>query len=324
MAAIYSGIHLKLKSPQTPWEDKLKLARFAWISNQCLLSNKEQVLLDWCTHALTGWYSRKVEFPEKVLEGLWCYLDDLLHSRKLHTLLKQGKTISLRLNMAQFMVRSSSQDASLTLPFTVPTVTSMTSLLRQGEGLFTNPHHVIVVLGALQSVPLDHLTPPVYQSAFLAVHEALFAIIQCHPQVMLNAAPSFLNVFHRLLASIMQEGRQRGDSDTGPDSDAYLQCSRLIERMYSHIAATAESFTTLSAFMVAQYVTELQKVTLRPSIKQHLTEGIYRILDLCLEQDIKFLTVGLQMGVREVFNELYSSYTHYHKAQRQGEDKYTV
>lgn len=43
MAAIYSGIHLKLKSPQTPWEDKLKLARFAWVSSQCLLPNKEQV-----------------------------------------------------------------------------------------------------------------------------------------------------------------------------------------------------------------------------------------------------------------------------------------
>ncbi|XP_054473474.1 unhealthy ribosome biogenesis protein 2 homolog [Anoplopoma fimbria] len=221
-----------------------------------------------------------------------------------------------------FLVKSSAQDVSLTLPFTVPTVTSMTSLLRQGEGLFSNPHHVILVLGALQSVPLDHLTPSVYQSAFLAVHEALFAVIQCHPQVMLNAAPSFLNVFYRLVASIMQEGRQRGDSDT--DGDVYLQCSRLIERMYSHIAATAESFTTLSAFMVAQYVAELQKVTLRPDVKLHLTEGIYRILDLCVEQDIKFLTAGLQAGVREVFNELYGSYTHYHKAQRQGEDKYTV
>ncbi|XP_028433309.1 unhealthy ribosome biogenesis protein 2 homolog isoform X1 [Perca flavescens] len=221
-----------------------------------------------------------------------------------------------------FLVKSSTQDVSLTLSFTVPTVMSMTSLLRQGEGLITNPHHVILVLGALQSMPLDHLTPSVYQSAFLAVHEALFAFIQCHPQVMLNAAPSFLNVFYRLVASIMQEGRQRGDSDT--DSDMYLQCSRLIERMYSHIAATAESFTTLSAFMVAQYVTELQKVTLRPDVKLHLTEGIYRILDLCTEHDIKFLTAGLQMGVREVFNELYSSYTHYHKAQRQGEDKYTV
>lgn len=46
----------------------------------------------------------------------------------------------------------------------------------------------------------------------------------------------------------------------GPGCDVYLQCSRLVERMYSHIAATAESFTTLSTFIVAQYVTELQKV----------------------------------------------------------------
>ncbi|XP_029353960.1 unhealthy ribosome biogenesis protein 2 homolog [Echeneis naucrates] len=223
-----------------------------------------------------------------------------------------------------FLVRSSGADVSLTLPFTVPTVMSLTSLLRQGEGLITNPHHVILALGALQSVSLDHLTPLVYQSAFLAVHEALFAIIQCHPQVMLNAAPSFLNVFYRLVASIMREGRQRGDGDTVPGCDVYLQCAKLTERMYSHIAATAERFTTLSAFIVSQYVTELQKVTLHPDIKQHLTEGIYQILDLCVEQDLKFLKAGLQTGVREVFNDLYDSYTNYHKAQRQGEDKYTV
>ncbi|KAG7481706.1 hypothetical protein JOB18_002610 [Solea senegalensis] len=223
-----------------------------------------------------------------------------------------------------FLVRMCSQDASLTLPFTVPAVTSMTSLLRQGEGLISNPHHVILVLGALQSVTLDHLSPHAYKSTFNTVHESLFAIIQCHPQVLLNAAPSFLNVFYRLVVSIMQEGRQKGDSDTGSDSDVYLQCSRLIERMYSHIAVSAETFTTLSAFMVAQYVTELQKVTLRPDIKLHLTEGIYQILDLCAEHDIKFLMGGLQTGVREVFNELYGSYTHYHKARRQGEDKYTV
>lgn len=60
-----------------------------------------QVLLDWCTHALTGWYSQKVEFSQDVLEGLWLYLNDLLRSQKLQSLLKQGKTVSLRLNMAQ-------------------------------------------------------------------------------------------------------------------------------------------------------------------------------------------------------------------------------
>ncbi|KAM6943511.1 unhealthy ribosome biogenesis protein 2 homolog [Xenentodon cancila] len=222
------------------------------------------------------------------------------------------------------LVRSSSQDSSVNLPFAVPTVASMTSLLRNGEGLLGNPHHVTLILEALQSLPLDHLTPPVYHSVFLAVHEALFAIIQCQTQVILKAAPSFLNVFHRLVVSIMLEGRQRSDCDSGADADVYLQCSGLIKRMYSHIAATAESFTALSAFMVAQYVTELQKVTLRPDVKLNLTEGIYCILDLCMEQDIKFLKAGLHVGVREVFNDLYSSYTHYHRAQRQGEDKYTV
>ncbi|KAM4592472.1 unhealthy ribosome biogenesis protein 2 homolog isoform 1-T2 [Odontesthes bonariensis] len=221
-------------------------------------------------------------------------------------------------------IRSSSQDVSLTLPFTVPMVMSMTSLLRQGEGLITNPHHVILVFGVLHSLPLDRLTPSVYHAVFLAVHEMLFAIIQCHPQVILKAAPSFLNVLYRLVASIMQEGRQRRDGDTGADGDVYLQCSRLIERMYSHIGAAGENFPALSAFVVAQYVTELQKVTLRPDVKQHLTEGIYCILDLCMEQDIKFLKAGLHVGVREVFNELYGTYTHYHKAQRQGEEKYTV
>lgn len=80
-------------------------------------------------------------------------------------------------------MKESSQDHSLTVPITIPTVTTMTSLLRQGEGRLSNPHHVTLVLGALQLVPLDHLTLPVYHSAFLAVHEALFAIVQCHSQV---------------------------------------------------------------------------------------------------------------------------------------------
>ncbi|XP_033847626.1 unhealthy ribosome biogenesis protein 2 homolog [Periophthalmus magnuspinnatus] len=221
-----------------------------------------------------------------------------------------------------FLIKSSSQDVSLNLPFTIPVMATVTALLRQGEGVIANPHHVTMVLGALQWVPLDHLAPDVYEATFTAIHETLFAIIKCHPQVMLKAAPSFLNVFYRLVASIMQEGKQRKDADA--DSGISLRCSMLVERMCSHIAATSEDFTTLSAFIVAQYVTELQKVTLRPDVKMHLTEGIYMILDLCLEQDIKFLMAGLHTGVREVFNELYSSYTHYHKTQRQGEEKYTV
>lgn len=223
-----------------------------------------------------------------------------------------------------FIVRSSSQDPALAPTLAVPTLTLMTSLLNQGKGLISCPHHVTLVLSALQLVPLERLAPSAYRSTFHAVHEALFAVISCHPQVLVTAAPSFLTVFYRLVASIIHEGRQKGDSDTGPDGDVYLQCAMLLERMYTHIAALPEVFTNLSPFIVSQYVTELQKVTLRPDVKLHLTEGIYQMMDLCMERDIKFLTAGLQPGVREVFNELYGSYSHYHKAQRQGEDKYTA
>lgn len=42
-----------------------------------------------------------------------------------------------------------------------------------------------------------------------------WAYVPISDQVMLKAAPSFLNVFYRLVASIMQEGRQQGESHTG-------------------------------------------------------------------------------------------------------------
>ncbi|XP_061735666.1 unhealthy ribosome biogenesis protein 2 homolog [Nerophis ophidion] len=224
-----------------------------------------------------------------------------------------------------FLVRSSSQELSLTSTFTIPVVTVMMTLLRQGKNYIDNPHHVVLVLGALQTVPLEHLTPYVYQTAFLALHETLCAILQCYPQVMVNTAPSFLNVFYRLVASIMQEGRQKGgDSDAGDAGEVHLECSRLVKRMYQYIASNFEGFTRQSAFMVAQYVTELQKVTLRPDIKMHLTEGIYMILNICKEPDIKFLKAGLGGGVREVFNELHSNYINHYRPQRLGEEMYTL
>jgi hypothetical protein len=45
-----------------------------------------------------------------------------------------------------------------------------------------------------------------------------------------------------------------------------LECARLVERMYSHIATRAEEFTVFSPFLVAQYVTEVQKVKSRLTV----------------------------------------------------------
>ncbi|XP_065258010.1 unhealthy ribosome biogenesis protein 2 homolog [Emys orbicularis] len=216
------------------------------------------------------------------------------------------------------------QDQLLIPTIVVPILETVAALLRQGEEILSNPHHVTLAFSILLTVPLDHLKMEEYGSIFLGIHEVLFSILQCHPKVMLKAAPSFLNSFNRLVVSVMHEGRQKGDRGSTDEFGVVLKCAHLVERMYSHIAAKTEEFTVFSVFIVAQYVIELQKVTLHPAVKKHLTEGMYHILDLCIERDIKFLNASLQMGVREVFKELYNDYTHYHKTKKHGEKKYTA
>ncbi|KAJ1153728.1 hypothetical protein NDU88_006486 [Pleurodeles waltl] len=124
MAALYSGIHLKLKSPRTSWQDKLKIAHFAWISEQCFVPNKEQVLLDWVSHALTGNNSKKLDLDDGVVEKLWAYFDSIVNSRKLKQLLKEGKTINLRFAIAQVINDRISSFFTLKAENTIYTVLS--------------------------------------------------------------------------------------------------------------------------------------------------------------------------------------------------------
>jgi nucleolar pre-ribosomal-associated protein 2 len=50
------------------------------------------------------------------------------------------------------------------------------------------------------------------------------------------------------------------------DLTVVLESARLVERMYSHLATRAEEFTAFSPFLVAQYVTEVQKVKTKLNI----------------------------------------------------------
>ncbi|XP_006868637.1 PREDICTED: unhealthy ribosome biogenesis protein 2 homolog [Chrysochloris asiatica] len=219
--------------------------------------------------------------------------------------------------------REACQEPSLLLTVVGPVLDILALLLRQGEEVIHNPHHVSLAFGILLTVPVDHLKPSEYGSIFPRIHNVLFSILQCHPKVMLKSIPSFLNSFNRLVFSVMHEGRQKEKGSTD-DLTVVLECARLVERMYSHIAAKAEDFTVFSPFMVSQYVMEVHKVTLYPAVKDLLQEGIYLILDLCRERDIQFLRVALQPGLRDVFKELYNDYLKYHKAKHEGEKRYTA
>lgn len=219
--------------------------------------------------------------------------------------------------------REACQEQPVALVVVEPILDVLAVLLRKGEETISNPHHVSLAFNILLTAPLEHLKPLEFGSVFLKMHNVLFSILQCHAKVMLKAIPSFLTSFHRLLFSVMHEGRQK-DKGSMDDLPAVLECARLVERMYSHIAARAEEFTTFSPFLVAQYVTEVQKVTLYPAVKNLLQEGIYLLLDLCMDRDIQFLRTSLQPGARDIFKELHSDYLKYHKAKHEGEKRYTA
>lgn len=44
-----------------------------------------------------------MDLAQDVVEGLWVYFDDIIHSKKLKNVLSQGKTISLRITVAQVL-----------------------------------------------------------------------------------------------------------------------------------------------------------------------------------------------------------------------------
>ncbi|XP_032820202.2 unhealthy ribosome biogenesis protein 2 homolog isoform X1 [Petromyzon marinus] len=175
-----------------------------------------------------------------------------------------------------------------------------------------------LAMQAVLAAPLERLPPTRHHEMFHACHELLFAIMQMHPQVMLRAVPAFLGCFHKLLRSAMHEGRLRGDGDKGTGggeaAELAVSCAQTAERLYVQVAARVQEFPALAGFMAAQFVQELQKVSLRADVRRPLAEGAYAVLDLCREQDARVVAATLPShGLRELFRQLQADHHKHHK-----------
>ncbi|XP_063964119.1 unhealthy ribosome biogenesis protein 2 homolog [Lytechinus pictus] len=102
MAAYYAGLHKRLKDNSVPICDRVKLARFGWVSNQCFLPNKHQVLLDWVSFRLVN--SEKDGTSHTDEQSLWLFMHDALKSQELFTLQQEGKPICLRGNLCSALL----------------------------------------------------------------------------------------------------------------------------------------------------------------------------------------------------------------------------
>lgn len=62
------------------------------------------MLLDWARQSLVAFYKKKLELKEDIVERLWIYIDNILHSKKLQNLFKNGKTINLEVSLIKVIV----------------------------------------------------------------------------------------------------------------------------------------------------------------------------------------------------------------------------
>eukprot|EP00057_Strongylocentrotus_purpuratus_P029121 XP_011683595.1 PREDICTED: uncharacterized protein LOC100889048 [Strongylocentrotus purpuratus] len=108
MAAYYAGLHKRLKDNSVPIADRVKLARFGWVSNHCFLPNKHQVLLDWVSFRLVN--SEKDGTSDADEQSLWLFLHDALKSQEMASIQREGKPICLRGNLCSALLSTLLKD----------------------------------------------------------------------------------------------------------------------------------------------------------------------------------------------------------------------
>lgn len=189
----------------------------------------------------------------------------------------------------------------------VPILTCQSGMLNFGPALVSSQCATM----ALQScgyIPLCILS---HYPAFLAVCGVLTSLIVHHTETVFKVIPTFISCANHLMKSLITFGNQETLIDKDRISDA-KQCAHLLNKLYALMASHKPEFSKVAVYMVANYVTEVQKVTLHPVVKRALLPAVYAVLDICDTHAVSQLHVVLNQGVKEVFKMLYADYMKYH------------
>ncbi|XP_062600283.1 unhealthy ribosome biogenesis protein 2 homolog [Saccostrea cucullata] len=104
MANIYSGIYTKLKDRSTDIKDRLKLTKFAWLSDKVIFPNKEQVLIDFLGGLLLNRKRSNVTEDETGL--VWRCLYEILQTKKCHVPANFRHTLIIKPSISQVLCDS--------------------------------------------------------------------------------------------------------------------------------------------------------------------------------------------------------------------------
>ncbi|XP_064638630.1 unhealthy ribosome biogenesis protein 2 homolog [Lineus longissimus] len=192
-----------------------------------------------------------------------------------------------------------------------PLLTVQTAMLSHSQ-LRLSPNVVRMVLTSCELTPLhNRLHHETFMHIFPAVYQILNVILTKHTQIGLSMIAAFVSAAKQLLEAVMMRSDQDGLYINKVEE--LVHCAGLIERLFSLVATHKEEFSKVALYLVAGYVTTLQKVTLIPAIKKSLLPGIHCLLNLCDEHSMAVLHTVLNPGVKHIFTALYQDYTKHYK-----------
>ncbi|XP_061195582.1 unhealthy ribosome biogenesis protein 2 homolog [Saccostrea echinata] len=199
------------------------------------------------------------------------------------------------------------QDDHVILSLAVPIMKCQADMLNFGPSLMSSQCATL----ALQSCAYIPLCTSSHYPAFNAVCAVLTSMMVHHTEAALSVIPTFISCANRLMKFVIAMGNQEILIETNTATEA-RNCAHNLNKLYVLIASHKLDFSKVAVYLVSNFVSEVQKMTLLPTVKRALMPAIYAILDICDNHVISQLHMVLNQGVKAVFKVLYSDYMKYH------------
>ncbi|XP_062618204.1 unhealthy ribosome biogenesis protein 2 homolog [Saccostrea cucullata] len=199
------------------------------------------------------------------------------------------------------------QDDDVILSLAVPVMNCQADMLNFGPSLMSPQCATL----ALQSCTYIPLCTSSHYPAFHAVCVVLTSLIVHHTDSVFKVISTFISCANRLMKFVIAMGNQEMLMESNTVMEA-RNCAHNLNKLYVLIASHKLDFSKVAVYLVSNFVSEVQKVTLHPAVKRALLPAIYAILDICDNHVISQLHMVLNQGVKAVFNVLYSDYMKYH------------
>ncbi|XP_064601051.1 unhealthy ribosome biogenesis protein 2 homolog [Liolophura sinensis] len=199
----------------------------------------------------------------------------------------------------------------------VPVLQLEHRMLQFGEVLMSDQTAGVVLHGCQLNL-LDRCPAQLYGRVFTCVYNVLNAFMVHHTDTLLRSIPSVVSACKLMMCSLIQrsdqdkifqwEGTLSGSLITDLVHSAYE-----LDRLFGLLSSHKAEMKKVSPYIVSDYVTEVQRVTVLPVVKKALVPAICKVLDICDNHGIALLHTVLNPGVTEVFKLLYEEYCKHYR-----------